>query len=72
VAGIYPQDSYSIQKGPVRILTEDETSVMVGAVCRCGEANPSRGVTPNKSRILQATIPLISKILVDDKEPSIN
>ena len=44
MAGTYPQDSYGIQEGLVRILKSDETPVRVGAARRCGEDNPPRGL----------------------------
>ena len=48
MAGTYPQNSYSIQEGLVRILKMDEAPVRVGTARRRGEANSTRGLNPKQ------------------------
>lgn len=46
MAGTYPQNSYDIQDGLVRILKMDEALVSVGAARRHSEDKPPRGLNP--------------------------
>jgi hypothetical protein len=48
MAGTYPENSYSIQEGLVRILKTDEAPVRVGTARRRGEANLPGGLNPKQ------------------------